>query len=147
MFRLHLSIFLALLTPFAAWSARAEVSTAATQVAANLVSLTSCSEPERNASYRVVVFNRGFEHVSSEVYLQWLEWHEDGPHVVKSTLVAELSSGMWSVASSSVIPGKHCSMQLSATHTYSSESARFVIRPVSLGKYSIRSSASGPRGK
>ncbi len=120
----RLIIVFASLVSFATCSAEAEVDSGAVQVAADLVSVTSCSDPVRNESYRIVVFTRGFEHVSSEVYLQWLEWAEDGPHVLKSAPVAEVSSGMWSVGSSSVIPGKGCSIQLNATHTYSAESER-----------------------
>lgn len=144
---LRLPILLASLILFATSSAGAEGGNPASEVSPNLVSLTSCSESEHNESYRVVIFNRGFEHVSSEVYLQWLDWREDGPHLVKSTLIAELSSGMWSVGSLSVIPGKRCSMRLNATHTYSAESAEFDIRPIGLGRYSIRNSAAGPSGK
>ena len=129
-----------LLVGFATPAVHAQGESSAGRLAANLVSLTSCSDPERNQYYRVAVFNRGFEHVSSEVYLQWVEWREDGPHLLRSTLVSEVSSGMWSVGQPTVIRGKRCSMQLSATHTYSLESANFVLRPVSLGKYSIQSS-------
>lgn len=135
-------IFLASLVAFATGFAEAEaqVDGEAAQVAGNLVSVASCSDPMRNETYRVVVFTQGFEHVSSMVYLQWLAWDEDGPRMLKNTPVAELSSGMWSVGSLSVIPGKGCSIQLDATHTYSAESERFVVRPVSLGHYSIRNS-------
>ncbi len=140
----RLIIIVASLIAFATCFAKAEPEAdgEAVQVATNLVSVASCTDPMRNKSYRVVVFTQGFEHVSSEVYLQWLAWGEDGPHMLKSTPVAELSSGMWSVGSSSVIPGKRCSIQLNATHTYSGETERFVVRPVSLGQYSIRSSKS-----
>ena len=88
-----------------------------------------------------MVFSQGFEHVSSEVYLQWLEWNQDGPRLLKSVLVAELSSGFWSVGAPVVISRKTCSIRLAATHTYSSEAALFVLQPAGRGKYSIRRGA------
>ena len=139
----QLIFVLALLVPFATCFAEAEpeLDGGAVQVAANLVSVASCTDPMRNESYRVVVFSQGFEHVSSVVYLQWLEWGEDGPQLIKSVPVTELSTGMWSIGSSSVMPAKACSIQLNASHTYSAESARFFIRPLSLGHYSFRRSS------
>jgi hypothetical protein len=76
--------------------------------------------------------------VSSEVYLQWLESDQDGPRVLKSVRVGELSSGFWSVGEPVLLSRKTCAVQLTANHTYSSESARFVLRPAGLGKYAIR---------
>ena len=81
---------------------------------------------------------KGFEHVSSEVYLQWLEWNQDGPRLLDSVRVEELSSGFWAISEPVVISRRNCSMQLAATHTYSSETARFVLQPAGRGKYSIR---------
>ena len=111
---------------------------AAVRLAPNTSSVTSCSNPNGSGQYRTVVFSQGFEHVSSEVYLQWLEWNQDGPRLLESVLVAELSSGLWSIGEPVVISRKNCSMQLPATHTYSSEAAHFVLQPAGRGKYSIR---------
>jgi hypothetical protein len=111
---------------------------AALRLAPNTSSVTSCSDPNRSGQYRIVVFNQGFEHVSSEVYLQWLEWNQDGSRLLESVLVTELSSGLWSVGEPVVISQKNCSMQLAATHTYSSKAARFVLQPAGRGRYSIR---------
>ncbi len=131
---------LALLGLLAVESIAAEASFrgAASRLAPNASSITSCATPSRAGQYRTVVFSQGFEHVSSEVYLQWLEWTQDGPRLMKSVLVAELSSGFWVIGQPLVLSREDCSMQLSATHTYSSEAARFVLRPGSLGKYSLQ---------
>jgi hypothetical protein len=87
--------------------------------------------------YRVVVFTGGFEHVSSKVFLQWLSESEEGPHVLRNVLVAELSSGSWSVGAPVFSGLKRGVIELEATNPYSLESARFALQPQELGKYSI----------
>lgn len=129
---------LALLASVEAGAAEASFPGAASRLAPDISSVTSCAHPDGSGHYRTVVFSQGFEHTSSEVYLQWLEWNQDGPRLLKSVLVAELSSGLWSVGETVVISRKNCSMQLAATHTYSSEAARFVLQPTGLGKYLMR---------
>ena len=119
-------------------AAEASFINSALRLAPNISSVTSCSNPDGSGEYRTVIFSQGFEHVSSEVYIQWLEWNQDGPRLLESVLVAELSSGLWSVGEPMVVSRKRCSMQLAATHTYRSESARFVLQPAGRGKYSIR---------
>lgn len=110
----------------------------AAKVKPDLAYLASCADPGGSGQYRVLVFKRGFEHVSSEVYAQWLEWDEDGPRVLETILVKELSSGMWSVGAPTIATQKTCSMNLPASHTYSLEFARFVLQPAGRGKYTIR---------
>jgi hypothetical protein len=129
---------LGLLASVDSLAAETSFRSAALRLAPNTSSVTSCSNPNGSGQYRIVVFNQGFEHVSSEVYLQWLEWNQDGPRLLESMLVPELSSGLWSVGEPVVISHKTCSMQLAATHTYSSKAARFVLQPAGRGKYSIR---------
>ena len=102
------------------------------------MAVTTCSAPDGAGHYRVIVFAQGFEHVSSAVYLQWLEWNEDGPRVIESTLVAKLSSGLWSVGTATAATDDRCSMQLDATHTYNLEAAHFILQPGGVGRYSIR---------
>ena len=126
-----------LLVSFAAGAA-GTVRDAAPDVAADLVFVASCPDPAGAAGSRVLVFRRGFEHVSSEVYLQWLEWNEDGPRVIASARVAELSSGMWSVGEPVLVSRRSCSLRLAASNPFSSETARFVLRPAGRGKYVIR---------
>lgn len=108
---------------------------AASRLAPDVSSVASCVAPSGSGQYRVVVFNRGFEHVSSEVYIQWLEWNQDGPRLLDSVLVGELSSGSWAVGQPFVASRKTCSMQLNATHSYSMETARFVLQPTSALKH------------
>lgn len=104
-------------------------------VAPGITSITSCSND--SGHYRVVVFSQGFEHVSSLVYLQWLEWNQEGPRLLHSTQIEEVSSGLWSSEAPEVISTETCSMQLRASHTYSSETLRLVLRPSGVGLYSV----------
>lgn len=100
-----------------------------------ITSITSCSND--SGHYRVVVFSQGFEHVSSLVYLQWLEWNQEGPRLLHSTQIEEVSSGLWSSGAPEVISTESCSMRLRASHTYSSETLRLVLRPSGVGLYSV----------
>ena len=76
--------------------------------------------------------------MSSEVYVQWLESIQEGPRLLESVLVKELSTGYWSVGEPVVTSRTNCSMQLAVSHTYSSEVTRFVLQPAGRGKYSVR---------
>jgi hypothetical protein len=130
--------FVGLLLLGGAFAADGQFRDAASRLAPHTSSLTSCPDPSGSGQFRVVVFSQGFEHVSSEVYVQWIEWNQEGPRLLESVLVKELSSGFWSVGEPVVTSRKSCSMRLGATHTYSSEAARFVLRPAGRGKYSVR---------
>lgn len=112
---------------------------AASRLDASIASVASCTTADGEAgSYRLVVFNRGFEHVSSEVYLQWLDEDEGKSRVSRSVLVGELGSGMWSVGTPMVVARATCSFEMSASHTYSPETGRFVVTPTGAGTYSFR---------
>ena len=128
-----------------AWAAEPSFEGAARRLAPNVTAIASCSLPNGTGHYRTIVFNRGFEHVSSDVHLQWLEPSEDGPRLLKSVRVTELSSGSWSVDQPSIASKESCSMKIDATHTYGSQAARFVLRPTALGKYSVERIASTRR--
>jgi hypothetical protein len=130
--------FAGLLLLGGAFGADGQLRDAASRLAPDTSSLTSCPDPSGSGSIRVVVFSQGFEHVSSEVYVQWIEWNQEGPRLLDSVLVNELSSGFWSVGEPVVTSRKNCSMQLQASHAYGSEAARFVLRPAGRGKYSVR---------
>lgn len=119
----------------------------ADRLPAGLVSLVSCNDARGDGSYRVAVFSRGFEHVSSEVHLQWIAWAEDGPRVIASVPVSELSTGTWSVAPPRPVPGKSCAWRIDATHTYTQAPARVVLRPVRPGQYAIQGMPAASSGR
>ena len=105
---------------------------------ASITSVASCATSA--GEYRVVVFTRGFEHVSSEVYLQWLESDEGTSRVRASVVVAELSAGFWSAGVPVVRSRETCAFEVPATHTYNLEAARFFITPTDAGRYTFRRS-------
>ena len=93
---------------------------------------------DEHGDYRVLIFNGGYEHVSSQVYLQWLTHSPEGAHVVRSVLIAELSSGAWSVGIAAPFFGKPPTIRLHASRTYESKNARFSLKPGALGEYVLR---------
>ncbi len=136
-YRLLLLLVLTLLAPFGTPAADAAFRIAAGRLAPSLAAVVSCSPNPGDGQLRVVVFERGFEHVSSEVYLQWIQQTETGPRLLKSTPVAELSTGLWSIGQPVIISKGECAIRLDATHTYSNEAASFRLRPRGLGRYAI----------
>ena len=97
----------------------------------------SWEESGNRGQYRVLVFDKGLEHVSSEVFLQWLAETEDGSRVLRNIPVAELSTGFWSVGVPMFRAGRRATFELGATNPYSLENTRFVLRPQLAGKYTI----------
>jgi len=96
--------------------------------------------------YRVLIFNRGYEHVSSQVVLQWVTHSREGARVFRSVLITELSAGTWSVGISAPFFGKSPTIQLQATHTYNLKKARFALTPGSPGQYALLD-VSAPKAK
>lgn len=109
----------------------------AAKLAPNIFHVASCSLPDASVHYRAIVFTQGFEHLSSVVYLQWLEWNQDGPKLLMSERIVELSSGFWSAGAPSVNT-QDCSFLFPVQHSYSNEASRFELQPADLGKYAIR---------
>jgi hypothetical protein len=81
---------------------------------------------------RVVVLSGGFEHVSSQVYFQWLvpdRDSESGSRLVASVLVKEVTGGMLSVGQPQVKSegdGFRVVLQTTDSHTLKNETFRFV---------------------
>ena len=145
----ELLLSLALLTGGAPTQAGAEpMDRVAEQVEASLSSAATGGTWEaggKKGQYRVVVFSSGLEHVSSQVYLQWLE-EGRASRVVRSIRVGELSSGSWSVGEpvfSQAAGGG--TIELEATNPYTLESSRFALKPGEVGAYSIQEQKAGGR--
>lgn len=81
--------------------------------------------------YRIVIINRGFEHVSSNVYLEWISSENETQKIVKSILVSEVSE-FYSV-SINKIESKKVLLYLVDSHSF--EKSEFKIEPTGLGKY------------
>jgi hypothetical protein len=94
-----------------------------------------------DGQYRVVVLTGGREHVSSLVYLQWIENDQARQElrVRQTTRIREIAEGFWSVGSPVfTYANKSCEIKLEATHTYSNESVWFVVTPGADGTYRFR---------
>lgn len=92
-------------------------------------------------SYRVILENVGFEHVSCHVWIEWLTTTTSGnkqpgqpPRLVARTSYKEISSGFWSCNSEKVgLAG--ATLTIHANHTYSGENRKFCAVLGAPGEY------------
>lgn len=86
-------------------------------------------------NYRIVIINKGFEHVSSNVYIEWISSDNETYKTVKSILVSEVS-GFYSVRIKKVDSNKAV-LYLVDSHSF--EKSEVEIEPTELGKYKANS--------
>ena len=88
---------------------------------------------EQSGHYRLIVTRSGFEHVRSEVYLEWTAETEEGLAQVELTSVAEINEvGAFAVGVEKV-EGSKVTVRL--TNAYTQESSLLRICPGSPGVY------------
>lgn len=95
---------------------------------------------EHAGRYRVIVVNSGWEHIHSQVFLQWVSYgsKEKGPSVLFSVPIQEInSSPMWSVGVPEFLYETQ-QIKLGATNSYTMENKIFIIAPQAGGKYTLR---------
>lgn len=96
---------------------------------------------DEQGSYRVILENVGFEHVSCRVWIEWLASKTSGkqqpaqpPRVVARTSYEEISSSFWSCNPKKVrLSG--ATLTIPATHTYSGENHTFCAVLGAPGEY------------
>lgn len=93
---------------------------------------------EISGIYRVLVINQGFEHVSSDVYIQWLQENVEKSSfvVLNSLLVKEVSNGQWSIGQPELQTCKKNSICIiNGTNPYTLEEKSWIIKLGDVGKY------------
>lgn len=129
--RRHMTV--ALLMFVAPMSARASEPVPQLDPAVSFVT-TGCkwSADGESGVVRVLIVNWGFEHVTSQVFVDWLSHSRDeGAEVFKSAAVRVINDpGVWSVGQPTIDPDRdsHCVVGLSATSPYGRESAEFLVK-------------------
>lgn len=111
--------------------------------AEHLGTLTGGHWPSRDGqgSYRVILENVGFEHVSCRVWIEWLATPASGknrsgqpPRVVARVSYNEISSGFWSCNPKKVgLAGT--TLTIHANHAYSGENHKFCAVLGAPGEY------------
>ena len=82
------SIFLALL--FSCSFAFAQERTASPEIY-EVKSFGFWEADDYEGHFRIVIINQGFEHVSSNVYLEWISSNNESLKIIKSVLITEVS--------------------------------------------------------
>ncbi len=101
------------------------------------ISSVASAYSETIGQCRVVVTNAGWEHISSRLKLEWLAEGPAQSWVIQKTVsIEEFDIGAWSVGMPIWSPEKS-EFSLSATHTYSGEDQKFVLKPLAAGKYKL----------
>ncbi len=88
--------------------------------------------------YRIVVVNQGWEHVSSKVYIQWLQEDTKGSKITikESLLITNVSGGNWSIGQPHLeISKSGTKCILSGTNPYTLEESKWVVQLAEVGKY------------
>ena len=112
-------------------------------LAANIESVTSGGYWEaagRRGRYRIVVQNIGWEHVHSEMTIDWIEeaLSSSSLRVFKSSPIAELNDGWWSVGTVSLsYVVKKPVFSFTATHSGSGEQSAYELQVGAPGKYRL----------
>jgi hypothetical protein len=95
---------------------------------------------DQSGCYRIIVVNSGWEHIYSQVFLQWIldGTKEQGPSILFSVPIREINdSPVWSVGSPEFL-SKTQQIKLRATNSYTLEEQVFIISPQTGGKYQIK---------
>ena len=88
---------------------------------------------EQSGHYRLVVTRSGFEHVTGEVYLEWIAETEEGPVRVEATSVTEVNEAGTFAVGIEVVERDEVTVRL--TNAYTQESSLLRICPGSPGVY------------
>lgn len=95
----------------------------------------------QDGSYRIVLENVGFEHVSCQVWIEWLAAAKPGqvPATIARVPLEEASDGFWSCGSGTADLGLHdTSLTLRLSHAYSFEPRTFDVQLGPPGSYQLR---------
>lgn len=89
--------------------------------------------------YRFIVTRRGFDHVSNQLFVQWIV-PGMGPEISRigaSVGIDEINEGGWYVFDlpSCAVPSVCSNIELEVTHTYSGEEKTITLRFPSVGQY------------
>lgn len=134
------TLALSFLLAFQAAGAMAE--TAADASLVRVLDAGRWTEGAAKGTYRIIVEEVGFEHVSCRVRIQWLASAaagRDGKLVAEQSF-AEVSSGFWSCGTGkqSISLSAGNVLQVRATHAYSGEPCMFTAKLGTPGRYQYK---------
>ena len=95
-------------------------------------------EDDLSGVYRIVVVNQGWEHVSSKVYIQWIQEDTKNPKntIKESLLITSVSGVNWSIGQPHLeISKSGTKCTLFGTNPYTLEESKWVVQLAGLGKY------------
>ena len=91
--------------------------------------------------YRIIVRTGGFEHVASELFIQWLDdpTQSDDPVKVRMTQpVDSIPARIWSLGRPTLNCSRACQVEIDGTNAYTNERAVWRITLGAPGQYQIR---------
>ena len=96
----------------------------------------------REGPYRIVVYTGGFEHVVSEIYLQWLTdptGDDDSQVIVRSTAIDSIAQGVWHLRAPVIRCRPACTATVVGYHMNGRDHRTWTITLGPPGQYSVRS--------
>jgi len=96
---------------------------------------------DMTGQYRIIIYNRGWEHISSEIFIQWLSADQTKQEigVISSVRINELSEGLYSTGIPKFLLNnrKETYIEINLTNTYTLDEKICVITVPEIGKYLI----------
>jgi hypothetical protein len=100
----------------------------------------SWSAESNSGQYRVIVRSGGFEHVVSELFVQWLRdprSSDDSAMVVRAIEVESLS-GIWSLGQPVFVCTDKCHVEIAGTDSHTGEKGNWVLTLGPPGQVAVR---------
>ena len=100
----------------------------------------SWEDGDRHGDLRVIVLNRGLEHVYQEVWIQWIELHpiEHLETIVASVSIEEANRSHWNISVDVEYENRRPVYRLNSSHSGFRQKVVFDVEPLAPGKYLFR---------
>ena len=98
------------------------------------------SADSSSGQYRVIVRSGGFEHIVSELFIQWLRDPRDSRDsaTVVRTVVVESLSGSWALGQPTFVCAKVCHVEIDATDSHTRETGQWILSLGPPGQVTVR---------
>ena len=98
------------------------------------------STDSSSGQYRVIVRSGGFEHIVSELFIQWLRDPRDSRDsaTVVRTVKLESLSGFWALGQPTFVCAKVCHVEIDGTDSHTGEKGQWILSLGPPGQVTVR---------
>ena len=93
-----------------------------------------------DGQYRVIVRSGGFDHIVSDLYIQWIQdpRGKDDSARVRVTVKVDSLSGIWALDQPKLVCTPSCRLEVSGTDTHAMTKGRWVLTLGAPGRVTVR---------